>query len=96
MFTAGALPAASLTLARFRVSRWLVVRARLAVGVKVAVPGFAVGADRHQVAERAVGLGQVDGCEAGDALLKVKVTVAVSPAPLIVTVTSGRALKLPC
>src|SRR6218665_3111902 len=31
------LPAAFLTLARFRVSRWLVVRARLAVGVKVAV-----------------------------------------------------------
>src|SRR6218665_2801293 len=37
LLAAGALPAASRTLARFRVIRWLVVRASLAVGVKVAV-----------------------------------------------------------
>src|SRR6218665_2400867 len=94
-----ALPAASRTLARFRVSRLLVVRARLAVGVKVAdqvLPSVPTGTrspsgplawDRSRasflkpvtrslkgkgMAERAVGLGQVDGLfrKAGDALVE--------------------------
>src|SRR6218665_705944 len=98
------LPAAFLTLARFRVSRWLVVRARLAVGVKVAVqtlPSVPTGV-RSPSVPLAWDRSMASFVKAVTRSLKVMVMVALSPGVrgllLVVTLTVGRAvsmLKLP-
>src|SRR6218665_3508091 len=104
LLPAGALPAASRTLYRFRVSRLLVVRASLAVGVKVAVqtlPSVPTGV-RSPSVPLAWDRSMAFFAKPVTRSLKVKVMVALSPAvrraSLIVTLTVGRTgsmLKLP-
>src|SRR6218665_3239832 len=104
LLAAGALPAALRTLARFRVIRWLVVRASLAVGVKVAVQvvSLVTTGVRSRSVPLAWEISMVSFVKPVTRSLKVKVMVALSPAvrraSLIVTATSGglvSMLKLP-
>src|SRR6218665_781898 len=104
VFAAGALPAASLTLYGFIVSWLLVVRASLAVGVKVAfqaLPSVPTGV-RSPSVPLAWDRSMASFVKPVTRSLKVKVMVELSPAvrraSLIVAATSGglvSMLKLP-